>query len=729
MCESLLIPDCGLWIFFFSNTVLGEFLEVVKDSKASFIIASKESLGKAFDIQKELKEQVHRVFLLDPYDDTAGKLKDFIGKGKHDCHEISNAWLDNTREVERRGNKQDIAAQTAEETIHMPILEVIYQNFLQESVAENSCGLSNETNVGKTQERGSPHSLLPTLSLDKSIFSISFSSGTTGKPKAMCKTHRSVLNCKVMFMNEGVFNFGSLDRPYVTSCHSHFAHVGGMTLLLTSLMTGGVGIIQSRIKVKTYLETIAKHGIQATFHVPSFITEMVRFYQDERNRDFLSKLDLSSLEDVLVAGEFMSEEISRKFVKYFRIKKFRQSFGSTENGFCTVVPESDATVGNATSSGIPLPGVSVKIMPMKDDGAYMLANQDDGEALNANEVGEILIKTNQMSNGYMNNEKANLESYDRQGFLRTGDGGFLDDRGFLYVCDRFKEIIKVNGSQVSPTELECILLSHPSVKEAAVIGIPDESRGHVPRAFVVLAPFTQNNSALNLLGKKQPLESALNHACDNASHSCMSRPNDDTAVSKIFPNLIKTPGKQDSRQLCLKNHQEDYQDKDLRHENNVGRNQKVDKETLHHLIQERGLSSSLETVSQMTSTNESQDVGDTSSLKQQDSQTAHHQSQRDEDSSRDKEKALSREEGFGTNSLSSEKKDHEEGNAIDRNAGDKRMMRYNLRDLEDDLLNFVSRQVSDHKRIRGGVFFLESFPRTVLGKTDRKFLRNHYRNS
>lgn len=113
--------------------------------------------------------------------------------------------------------------------------------------------------------------------------------------------------------------------------------------------------------------------------------------------------------------------------------------------------------------------------------------------LSRNQVGEICAKGPQMTTGYLNHPDANSESFDEDGFFYSGDGGFLDERGFLFVSDRFKEIIKFDGMQVSPAELESILLSHPGVQEAAVIGIPHPVHGHVPRAFVVLKTGTRNS--------------------------------------------------------------------------------------------------------------------------------------------------------------------------------------------------------------------------------------------
>jgi acyl-CoA synthetase (AMP-forming)/AMP-acid ligase II len=90
--------------------------------------------------------------------------------------------------------------------------------------------------------------------------------------------------------------------------------------------------------------------------------------------------------------------------------------------------------------------------------------------------------------GYLNNAEATAATLDDDGWLRTGDIATIDDEGFVAIVDRLKELIKVKGFQVAPAELEALLLTHPAIVDAAVVGIPDEESGELPRAFVVLAP-------------------------------------------------------------------------------------------------------------------------------------------------------------------------------------------------------------------------------------------------
>lgn len=403
-----------------------EFGNVVRDSGAAYIIASSQSLDNCLLIQQQMTGQVKRVFLLDTE------------------HLLPHPVADN----------------------RAPGAGVRYDSLLslmQESTDED-----------------------PDLTVDVSlrafedIFTINFSSGTTGKPKAVAKTHSALLS--VSYLRTRGLDFVPIgESGHVVSCHPHFAHVGGMCMLILALTSDAVACIMDSFTVPKFLAAVNEHRITSVFAVPSQVTQVLRFVQHPDNRSVVSHLNLSSLTDLLIAGEFLPKDVSQQFLRTFpHVTRFRQSFGSTEMGFATIVPSDMANESNVLSSGIPVPGFSVRIIPTPDQGS------GTERFLPPNQVGEICVKGPQLTIGYLKNPAANSEAFDEDGFFRTGDGGYMDEKGLLYVTDRFKEIIKCDGMQVSPAELESILLSHPAVREAAVIGIPHQIHGHVPRAFVVL---------------------------------------------------------------------------------------------------------------------------------------------------------------------------------------------------------------------------------------------------
>lgn len=118
-------------------------------------------------------------------------------------------------------------------------------------------------------------------------------------------------------------------------------------------------------------------------------------------------------------------------------------------------------------------------------------NTDTGAALGPKEVGEICVRGYMVMKGYRGNPAATAEMIDADGWLHTGDIGYYDQDGWFYIVDRMKELIKYKGFQVAPSELEHLLLEHPDVSDAAVIGVPDESAGELPRAYVVKRPGAQ----------------------------------------------------------------------------------------------------------------------------------------------------------------------------------------------------------------------------------------------
>jgi 4-coumarate--CoA ligase len=128
---------------------------------------------------------------------------------------------------------------------------------------------------------------------------------------------------------------------------------------------------------------------------------------------------------------------------------------------------------------------------------------ETGEALGPNQEGEICVRGPIVMKGYIGNEAATKETVDTDGWLHSGDVGYYDEDGFFFITDRKKELIKFKGLQVSPTELEKILLGHPDIQDAAVAPVPDEAAGELPRAYIIKRPgsaVTENDIAKFIAG-------------------------------------------------------------------------------------------------------------------------------------------------------------------------------------------------------------------------------------
>jgi len=170
-------------------------------------------------------------------------------------------------------------------------------------------------------------------------------------------------------------------------------------------------------------------------------------------------------------GKTLINRLIEKAGKYIF---FQEGYGMTEMSPLSHLLNPSTKNEKIGSCGTPIPSTWSKIIDIKT-----------GESLPAHKNGEICVKGPQVMKGYFNNEEATRNTIDPDGWLHTGDIGYYDDDKCFYIVDRLKELIKVRGFQVSPSELEDTLRKHPEVDDVAVIGIPDEEAGELPRAYIV----------------------------------------------------------------------------------------------------------------------------------------------------------------------------------------------------------------------------------------------------
>ncbi|MEM7741976.1 MAG: AMP-binding protein, partial [Pseudomonadota bacterium] len=164
---------------------------------------------------------------------------------------------------------------------------------------------------------------------------------------------------------------------------------------------------------------------------------------------------------------------------------FCQQYGMTE-ACGTIVylpPEDHDPQGNQRmrSAGLPMPGVELKIIG------------GDGQSLAPNEVGEVVLRSPSIMRGYWNNDAATKETIDDDGWLRTGDAGYLDTDGYLYIHDRVKDMIISGAENIYPAEVESAMFGHPDIADVAIIGVPDDKWGEAVKAVVVLTPGAEAN--------------------------------------------------------------------------------------------------------------------------------------------------------------------------------------------------------------------------------------------
>ena len=234
-----------------------------------------------------------------------------------------------------------------------------------------------------------------------------------------------------------------------------------------ALSAGATLVTMPRFEFGAFLRAIEQHHVTVLYAVPPIINALAR-------HPAAGDADLSSLRWIMSAAAPLDAETASACAGRAGCPVF-QAYGMTEASPAVTAtpPDDDAPYD---SVGIVLPNTKCKIVdPLT------------GQALGPGEDGELLFRGPQIMREYLDDPASTERAFDREGFYRSGDVGHIDADGRLFVVDRIKELIKYKGYQVVPAELEAILLSHPAVTDAAVIGLPAGPDGEAPQGFVVLA--------------------------------------------------------------------------------------------------------------------------------------------------------------------------------------------------------------------------------------------------
>lgn len=309
------------------------------------------------------------------------------------------------------------------------------------------------------------------IDVHSTVAALPYSSGTSGKPKGVVLTHHNLV--ANLIQTRSVLGLSDTD---VTLAVLPFFHIYGMQILMNCLIAEGVLIVtMPRFEIEKALELIEKYKVTRLFTVPPMILALAK-------HDAVENYDISSVRKISCGAAPLGQELAAEASNRVGCPVI-QGFGMTE-----LSPVSHLTVGDDFKSG------SCGIQVANTECRIVSA---EGEDLGIDEIGELWIRGPQVMQGYLNNPKDTSECLDEQGWLHTGDIARIDSDGHMYIVDRLKELIKCKGFQVAPAELEDIIVSHPSVSDAAVIGIPDTRSGEVPKAFVKLKD-NCNASALDI---------------------------------------------------------------------------------------------------------------------------------------------------------------------------------------------------------------------------------------
>jgi len=297
-----------------------------------------------------------------------------------------------------------------------------------------------------------------------------YSSGTTGRPKG------------VMLSNDNFFallptamKMWEFDEDTVNLVAMPLFHIGGGGWAVAAMYVGATSVIMRDLDPAALVQLIPERGITHAFVVPAVLQFMLTVPGVE-------DADFSTLKIVVYGASPISEDVLARSVDVLGCK-FWQAYGLTETtgAIVNLPPEDHDPRGpnrhRLRSCGVAGPGVELRIV-----------DPDTNQDVPTGEVGEIWCRTPQVMKGYWNNEAATAEAVDADGWFRSGDAGYLDEDGYLFIHDRVKDMIVSGGENVYPAEVENMLMAHPAIADVAVIGVPDERWGETAKAIVVVAP-------------------------------------------------------------------------------------------------------------------------------------------------------------------------------------------------------------------------------------------------
>lgn len=319
-----------------------------------------------------------------------------------------------------------------------------------------------------------------------------YSSGTTGRPKGILW---SAANAEYLLRDTSRY-YGIL-RDDVSLLTMPLFHSGGTGWALCGMINGCKSVTVRQFEARSILDTIAREGVTVSMFVPAMLAAMCAV-PGARDKT-------ASVRQINYTGSAITEKNLLDSMEVFQAA-FIQNYGlaETTGGFAQLDPEDHDPNGPRAyllrSVGRAYPGIELKVV-----------DPETGEERAAGEFGELWTRSGQNMLGYYNNPEATARTITSDGWLKTGDGGYIDADGYIFLTDRLKDVIISGGENVYPTEVENVLASHPAVAEVAVIGVPSERWGETVKAIVALKPGQQATaeelikySATALAGYKRP---------------------------------------------------------------------------------------------------------------------------------------------------------------------------------------------------------------------------------
>jgi acyl-CoA synthetase (AMP-forming)/AMP-acid ligase II len=304
-----------------------------------------------------------------------------------------------------------------------------------------------------------------------------YTSGTTGSPKGVPLTNRNWTIA--VGVHRSVYD---IDDSSVQLLPLPLFHVGGLLIGLLTVVAGGKTVITTQTDALTMLRLTEEHRVTHLPIVPAILGPFVEAAARGAG-------DVSTLRTVYCGGSPMPESLLRAAMATFNGTHFLSGFGMTET---------TATVTFLTFADHDLPDDAALAAPMlrrlgsvgraAPTAQIRIVDPETLAPRSVNEHGEILVRSGQVMSGYWNRPQATEHAMLADGWFRTGDGGYLDDAGYLFLTDRIKDMIISGGENIYPAEVENVLAALPGVREVAVIGVPHQRWGETPKALIVRSP-------------------------------------------------------------------------------------------------------------------------------------------------------------------------------------------------------------------------------------------------
>lgn len=290
-----------------------------------------------------------------------------------------------------------------------------------------------------------------------------YTSGTTGRPKAVMSVHNRMLTNIKVFLD----NFGYTQEDRILSALPLYHVMGCLFTAMLTFMAGGSLVLISKFKTKKALEIIQNEHCTSFHGVPTMYQYMLNYAED---------YNVTSLQKGMIGGAYCAPETMMEIQEGLGIKYLFPAYGQSEGVGFTQIRMTDSNKKRITTVGKAVDGVELKII------------DNEGKILPTGEVGEVIAFMPYRMAGYYKNPEATRETI-KDGWIYTGDLGMLDKEGYLTIKGRKKELIIRGGENISPVDIEDVIRTYAMVEDVAVVGVPDKTMGEEICAYIQMKPF------------------------------------------------------------------------------------------------------------------------------------------------------------------------------------------------------------------------------------------------